>query len=78
MCRHECIKTENCSCSKCGCHYDSKSGVFGLKSEKYRDPHVINGKIFLNFLNNLASNFQQMEHFKINPVVNQILEQLII
>jgi hypothetical protein len=74
MCRHECLNTESRNCSKCGCHYDPKSGVYGMKSEKYLDSHLIDARIFLNALNNRASNFQQIEAQKVNPVVNQILE----
>lgn len=76
-CRHELKDGSSRSCLKCGCYIDPKTGAFGLKSEKYHDAHMISDLRVHESLRQQASNFAQMEPLKLNPVVSQILEQLV-
>lgn len=76
-CRHELKSLESKSCAKCACFMDPRSGVYGLKSPKYNDPNMTDDLRVLEQLRRAAANFVQMEPLKLNPVVNQILEQLV-
>lgn len=49
----------------------------GLKSDKYRDSNMMNEHRVFEQLRLAASNFAQMKPVKLNPVVTQILEQLV-
>lgn len=57
ICVHERVLTELKSCEDCGCYYNSRNNVQGLKSERYRDWHSTIPVSFLKSLIGRLNNF---------------------
>ena len=75
--RHRFENGEERSCINCGCYFHPSSAIHGMKTERFCDPYLVNGSAFLRTLQQRANSFVLMEPLKLNPIVGEVLDQLV-